>query len=85
MGVQTSAYSSWTLLKPRKRNWRKPRAMLDLANHRLDRLPAQAVARAAPGAPELGRHRGHPRAGLDGGHRCATVGLPCNLTDGSHP
>ena len=40
-------------------------SVLDLTEHRLDRLLAQAVARAPAGALEAGRHRGHPRAGPD--------------------
>ena len=45
--------------------------LLDLAEHRLDGLLAQAVAAAAPGTPEGGRHGRDPAAGQRGARpRC---------------
>src|SRR6516225_8199932 len=38
--------------------------LLDLSEHRLDHLLAQAIAAAIAGAPELGAHPGDQRAGL---------------------
>ena len=63
--MQTSAHSALTLLEPAQQELPEAARVLDLADHRLDRLLAQAIARAPAGALELGRHLGHPRAGPD--------------------
>src|SRR5215207_11139337 len=52
-------------VEPAQEELAEAAGVLDLADHRLDGLLAQPVARAPAGAPEPGGHRGHPRAGLE--------------------
>ena len=54
--VQIRDHSPWTFSKPRRRNWRKPRPCLDLAEDRLHRLHAQGIALPTPFGPQLPPH-----------------------------